>query len=143
MSTGGPSLSIITTCKGRLAHLKESLPAMAAQPGAEVVVVDYDCPEATTAYVREHFPAVKVVKVEGRPHFNNWEARNIGATHATAPLPPSRFIALVGDAELDEGNVWEAITDPSLQGLGNVMLVVEPCFAGVSFITSVGTDMTT
>ena len=35
------------------------------------------------------------------------------------------FIALVGDAELDEGNVWEAITDPSLQGLGNVMLVVD------------------
>ena len=38
---------------------------------------------------------------------------------------PARFIALVGDAELDEGNVWEAITDPSLQGLGNVMLVVD------------------
>ena len=39
--------------------------------------------------------------------------------------PPARFIALAGDAELDEGNVWEAITDPSLQGLGNVMLVVD------------------
>jgi pyruvate dehydrogenase E1 component len=38
---------------------------------------------------------------------------------------PARFISLVGDAELDEGNVWEAITDPSLQGLGNVMLVVD------------------
>ncbi len=37
----------------------------------------------------------------------------------------ARFIALAGDAELDEGNVWEAITDPSLQGLGNVMLVVD------------------
>lgn len=86
MSSGGPSLSIITTCKGRLAHLKESLPAMAAQPGAEVVVVDYDCPEATAAYVREHFPAVKVVRVEGRPYFNNWEARNIGASQAMAPL---------------------------------------------------------
>ena len=35
---------------------------------------------------------------------------------------PARFIALAGDAELDEGNVWEAITDPALQGLGNVML---------------------
>jgi pyruvate dehydrogenase E1 component len=45
--------------------------------------------------------------------------------HATTPRPPSRFVALVGDAELDEGNVWEAITDPSLQGLGNVMLVVD------------------
>lgn len=39
--------------------------------------------------------------------------------------PSSRFIALVGDAELDEGNVWEAISDAALQGLGNVMFVVD------------------
>lgn len=39
--------------------------------------------------------------------------------------PDARFIALVGDAELDEGNVWEAIADSALQGLGNVMLVVD------------------
>ncbi len=39
--------------------------------------------------------------------------------------PPARFIAIAGDAELDEGNVWEAIADPSLQGLGNVMLIVD------------------
>ena len=38
---------------------------------------------------------------------------------------PTRFIALVGDAELDEGNIWEAITDPALQRLGNVMWVVD------------------
>jgi glycosyltransferase involved in cell wall biosynthesis len=81
-----PSLTIITTCKGRLAHLKESLPAMLAQPNAEVVVVDFDCPESTAAYVQEHFPAAKVVKVEGRPYFNNWEARNIGAAQAAGPL---------------------------------------------------------
>ena len=37
----------------------------------------------------------------------------------------ARFIALAGDAELDEGNVWEAIADPALQGLGNVMWVVD------------------
>lgn len=39
--------------------------------------------------------------------------------------PEARFISLAGDAELDEGNVWEAITDPALHGLGNVMLVVD------------------
>ena len=39
--------------------------------------------------------------------------------------PPGRFIALVGDAELDEGNVWEAIADPALQGLGDVWWVVD------------------
>lgn len=37
----------------------------------------------------------------------------------------SRFVALVGDAELDEGNVWEAIVDPATQGLGNVLWVVD------------------
>ena len=38
---------------------------------------------------------------------------------------PARFIALIGDAELDEGNVWEAVVEPALGGLGNVMLVVD------------------
>ncbi|MEO6570673.1 MAG: 1-deoxy-D-xylulose-5-phosphate synthase N-terminal domain-containing protein, partial [Ilumatobacteraceae bacterium] len=38
---------------------------------------------------------------------------------------PARFVALAGDAELDEGNVWEAIADPALHGLGNVMWVVD------------------
>jgi pyruvate dehydrogenase E1 component len=37
----------------------------------------------------------------------------------------SRFVALLGDAELDEGNVWEAIADPATQGLGNVLWVVD------------------
>ncbi len=41
------------------------------------------------------------------------------------PRPDARFIALVGDAELDEGNVWEAIADPALQGLGNVTWIVD------------------
>ena len=39
--------------------------------------------------------------------------------------PEARFIALVGDAELDEGNVWEAIADPATQGLGNFTMVVD------------------
>ena len=37
----------------------------------------------------------------------------------------SRFVALMGDAELDEGNVWEAIADPATQGLGNVLWIVD------------------
>lgn len=37
----------------------------------------------------------------------------------------ARFIALVGDAELDEGNVWEAVADPATQGLGNFTMVVD------------------
>src|SRR5690349_14688201 len=38
-----------------------------------------------------------------------------------------RFIAIVGDAELDEGNVWEAIGDETIRGtrLGNVLWIVD------------------
>ncbi|MGI9604585.1 MAG: transketolase-like TK C-terminal-containing protein [Acidimicrobiales bacterium] len=39
--------------------------------------------------------------------------------------PPARFYALVGDAELDEGNIWEAIADPTTEGLGNFTMVVD------------------
>ena len=37
----------------------------------------------------------------------------------------SRFVAILGDAELDEGNVWEAVADPATDGLGNVMWIVD------------------
>src|SRR6185369_10529846 len=30
--------------------------------------------------------------------------------------PTRRFVALIGDAELDEGNVWEAISDETIRG---------------------------
>lgn len=39
--------------------------------------------------------------------------------------PDRRFVAIVGDAELDEGNVWEAAIEPALAGLGNVTLIVD------------------
>lgn len=35
--------------------------------------------------------------------------------------PKSRFISVIGDAELDEGNIWEALADPAATNLGNVM----------------------
>ena len=37
----------------------------------------------------------------------------------------SRYIALVGDAELDEGNVWEAVTEEYTRRLGNVVWIVD------------------
>lgn len=41
------------------------------------------------------------------------------------PRPRSRWIALIGDAELDEGNVWEAVADPATRGLGDVTWIVD------------------
>lgn len=39
--------------------------------------------------------------------------------------PGRRFVAIVGDAELDEGNIWEALEEESLTGLGNVTWIVD------------------
>ena len=36
-----------------------------------------------------------------------------------------RFISVIGDAELDEGNVWEAVAEEALSGLGNVLWIVD------------------
>lgn len=37
----------------------------------------------------------------------------------------SRFIALLGDAELDEGNIWEAVSDHATEGLGNSLWIID------------------
>ncbi|HEX2913902.1 MAG TPA: 1-deoxy-D-xylulose-5-phosphate synthase N-terminal domain-containing protein [Chloroflexia bacterium] len=36
-----------------------------------------------------------------------------------------RFVALLGDAELDEGSVWETVAEEALRGLGNVLWIVD------------------
>ena len=38
---------------------------------------------------------------------------------------PERWIVMVGDAELDEGNVWEALGEDLLAGLDNVLWIVD------------------
>ena len=80
------TFSIITTCKGRLDHLKVSLPNMVAQSAKEVIVVDYSCPQGTGAHVAANFPSVRVVSVPGQEHFSNWKARNAGAAAATGDV---------------------------------------------------------
>jgi pyruvate dehydrogenase E1 component len=42
-----------------------------------------------------------------------------------AARAPERFIAMVGDAELDEGNVWEALAEEPLGRLGDVLWIVD------------------
>ncbi|HWN14762.1 MAG TPA: transketolase C-terminal domain-containing protein [Candidatus Dormibacteraeota bacterium] len=38
---------------------------------------------------------------------------------------PARFIALVGDAELDEGNVWEGLLEEAVRELDNLLWIVD------------------
>jgi glycosyltransferase involved in cell wall biosynthesis len=77
-----PRFSIITTCKGRLAHLRQSLPRCLAQPDSESIVVDYDCPDRTAEAVAREFPAARVVEIRGAPVLSIAHGRNQGAAVA-------------------------------------------------------------
>ncbi len=46
------------------------------------------------------------------------------ATHFDVP-PAGREVALVGDAELDEGAIWEAVGDPIVGHLGEILWIVD------------------
>jgi pyruvate dehydrogenase E1 component len=55
--------------------------------------------------------------------FGGWTTRYL-ADHVGA-AQPERFIVMVGDAELDEGNVWEALQEEMVARLGNVLWIVD------------------
>ena len=78
------TLCYITTCKGRLHHLKQTLPRVVGQPDVSCVVVDYACPDNTTDWVAANFPQVRVVHVTGEAGFSASRARNLGAQAADA-----------------------------------------------------------
>ncbi len=46
------------------------------------------------------------------------------ADHFGTP-PPRRIVVMVGDAELDEGNVWEALAEETVARLGRVLWLVD------------------
>jgi hypothetical protein len=94
-----PGLSAITTCKGRLEHLKITLPALMADPGLEVVVVDYDCPDRASDWVRASWPGARLVAVEDRPVFSRSEAKNLGAAAASGEW----LVFLDADVLIDQG----------------------------------------
>ncbi len=77
--------------------------------------VDYSTGSVGLGAVAPIFGAVTERYV--RLHFGTGDPGGGGAA--------GRFVSLVGDAELDEGNVWEAIADPVVQGLTNVLWVVD------------------
>lgn len=50
--------------------------------------------------------------------------RDYLATHGLEP-ESGRFFAHIGDAELDQGSVWEAVAEPALDGLSRCVWVVD------------------
>jgi pyruvate dehydrogenase E1 component len=50
--------------------------------------------------------------------------RYISSHFSTTP-PAGRFVSLLGDAELDEGAIWEAVADPAVAQLGELLWIVD------------------
>lgn len=80
------TVTIVTTCMGRLGFLKRTLPGWLKETSFHVIVVDYSCPDGTSEWIeKSRFGSrVSVVSVEaeiheGRPVFNLSRARNAGA----------------------------------------------------------------
>ena len=111
-------LSAVVTCKGRLAHLKETLPLLMSLPLREVVVVDYDCPDGAGAWVSKSFPRATLVKVTERPQFNASEARNLGAAAAAAHW----LLFIDADTRVNAG-FWDEIVGKLEPG---VFIVAQP-----------------
>ena len=80
-----PPLCFVTTCKGRLDHLKQTLPLMVAVENTRCVVVDYGCPQQSGVWVQQNFPQVHVEFVTDDAEFCLARARNFGVRTVTSP----------------------------------------------------------
>ncbi len=78
--------------------------------------VDFSTGSVGIGAVAPNFAAL--VEEYSRSHFDR-------AASPDAAAAGRRYISLVRDAELNEGSVWEAIAEPCMSGLRNVLWVVD------------------
>jgi len=132
-----PLISVVTTCKGRLEHLKVTLPHMMALPDCEVIVVDYDCPDGAGDWVRATYPEARVVQVGDRRVFNVSRARNLGVAAANAPwllMLDADVIAVSGLVDMLRPAMQRGVyllPDPRPSDLGGTLLVTREDFDAV------------
>lgn len=132
MMEGNRQFTLVTTCKGRLDDLKQTLPHMLNCGAREVIVVDYSCPQGTGEWVARHHPRAKVVYVKGEPGFNLGNARNHGALAATtewvcfidADVIPLPGYASWLDGSLVAGHYYRVHQDdaPGLNGIWGTVI---------------------
>jgi GT2 family glycosyltransferase len=73
-----PKLTFIVTCKGRLDHLRVSLPRLMAQPDCRTIVVDSNCPDGAARWVSSSHPDATVVLLDDQGQLNLPKCRNAG-----------------------------------------------------------------
>ncbi|MGA0599724.1 glycosyltransferase family 2 protein [Caulobacter sp. KR2-114] len=111
------SISVVITCKGRLEHLRQTLPLVARHlPDAELILVDYDCPDRCGDWAEANVPGALVVRVRNRPTFNLAKARNLGIARASAPW------LLLADADV----LFNAPLPPALAALMGAPAILLP-----------------
>lgn len=93
------TVSLITTCRGRLHHLRQTLPMMVAQGADEVIVVDYGCPDGAGDWVAANFPSVRVVRAGETSGYAGALARNLGGQAARSDW----VVFIDGDVETAPG----------------------------------------
>lgn len=76
-------LSVVTVCKGRLHHLRQTAPLIAAQGPDEHIIVDYDCQDHCGEWVEQNLAAASVVRTTDPRGFCLARGRNLGAAAAT------------------------------------------------------------
>ena len=59
------------------------------------------------------------------PNFASLAEQYVHGRFTDTPEPTHRFVSTVGDAELDEGTVWEAVIEPALATSPRVLWVVD------------------
>jgi hypothetical protein len=102
-------IHLITTCKGRLDHLKQVLPTWLTDSYITVTVVDYDCPQQAGKWIKANYPHCRVVSVSDKPKFHLAQARNLGAQQT----PPGWWMFIDADMTLKSG--WGSAVRAKLQ----------------------------
>lgn len=102
------NISIITTCKSRLSHLKQTLGSWKDFCPIEIIVVDVNCPDRTKEWLAVSHPEVRCVSLV-RDGFNLAQARNVGAKAANG-----NYLFFV-DADITLGSGLRAWFEKKLQ----------------------------
>lgn len=105
--------TIITTCKGRLKHLKSSLPTWLTYTPYDVLIVDYGCPDGITDFLHAlDEPRVSSIFLPGRNDFNKPVALNTAAYFLAHTRDEKRFLFFDADTVI-ESELPHAVREPA------------------------------
>ena len=117
---------IITSSKGRLAHLKQTLPTWLAHTPCNVVVVDAGCPDGTAAWAAKMHPERVAVRATGslpQAPFSKPEALNYGVHYALYCWSSTAFLLFLDADTIVHPRMW---SETAGHFAADSMLIVTP-----------------